>query len=164
MESQLVYAGTGHRLEILGGDRVITYAALKAYALQILPSYNPKEVISGMADGWDQALAEGSLELDIPFIAAVPFLGQESIWSPEAKEKYHRLLEAAKEVVIVCPGKFAPHKYHERDKWMVDRADKMLALWNGFKKGGTYSTIKYADKVKKPVLNVWQGWEEQCPK
>ena len=153
----MIYSGTGHRLEVIGYENK---PKLIRYATSILPGYNPTKVISGMAIGWDQALAWAAVNNSVPFIAAVPFKGQESIWPQKAKDEYYKLLELAEEVVIVCEGGFAPHKYHVRDKWMVDRGDQMIALWNGNQYGGTYSTVKMAKKAEKTINNVWPGWEQ----
>jgi len=150
-------SGTGHRLEVIGYDNK---PKLYRYASFIVAQYTPDVVISGMAIGWDQALAQGAVDNDVPFIAAVPFLGQADVWPKEAQEEYQALLDKAAEVVIVCEGGFATHKYHVRDQWMVDHGDAMLALWNGVKHGGTYSTVKMAEKANKTIYNVWPGWEE----
>jgi uncharacterized phage-like protein YoqJ len=157
----MIYGGTGHRPNVL--CETMTYedgmVLLINYAIEILPSYKPTKIISGMALGWDQAVAQAAVALGIPFIAAVPFVGQEFVWKDQQKTEYTRLLSLASEVKIVSPGGYTTQKYHERDKWMVDNSDSMLALWSGVEKGGTYSTIKYAKKVQKPVFNVWPGWE-----
>jgi len=153
----MIYAGTGHRFEVIGyenEDKLIRYAT------SILPGYKPDKIISGMAVGWDQALVHAAINNGIPFIAAVPFIGQEHVWPQDAKDEYHRLLKLAEEVVIVCEGGFATHKYHVRDKWMVDHGDAMIALWNGNEHGGTYSTVKLAKKAQKELFNVWPGWLE----
>ena len=97
----MIYSGTGHRLEVIGYENK---PRLIQYATSILPGYNPDKVISGMAIGWDQAFAWAAVNNNIPFIAAVPFKGQESIWPQEAKDEYYLLLEKAAEVVIVCEG------------------------------------------------------------
>jgi uncharacterized phage-like protein YoqJ len=120
----MIYAGTGHRLKVIGYKNK---DKLYRYAVSILPGYKPTKIISGMAIGWDQALAHAAVENGIPFIAAVPFIGQEHIWPQEAKDTYHALLKQAEEVVIVCEGGFAPYKFHIRDQWM---SDAMIALWN----------------------------------
>ena len=153
-----VYAGTGHRLEVLGGHTEAVHNKAVAYARKTLMQFRPNRVISGMALGWDQALATAAVELNIPFVAAVPFVGQDHVWGAEAQSRYRALLDKAEHVEIVCEGGFATHKYHERDKWMVDNSDVVLALWNGQKHGGTYSTVKYAWKVNREVVNVWDGW------
>jgi uncharacterized phage-like protein YoqJ len=153
----VIYSGTGHRWEVIGKENK---DKLYRYATSILPGYKATKVISGMAVGWDQALARAAVNNGIPFIAAVPFEGQESIWPQEAKDEYYELLKLAEEVVIVCPGGYATHKYHVRDKWMVDHGDAMLALWNGNQHGGTFATVKLAKKAQKELFNVWPGWTE----
>jgi hypothetical protein len=161
----MIYSGTGHRLEVLRGAdetidlEVIHHKAVR-YAKSILPSYaDITQGISGMAIGWDTAFALALLDHGVPVIAAIPFIGQESIWPEHAKKRYHEILDKCAEVHVVCEGGYAPHKYHERDKWMVERGQKMMALWNGHPKGGTAATVRYAKKAGKEIVNVWPGWE-----
>lgn len=99
-----------------------------------------------MALGTDQWAAWAAMELNIPFIAAVPFEGQESKWPKESQQKFKILLDSAAEVVIVSPGGYAPEKMHLRDRWMVDNSDQLLGVWNGQEYGGTFGTIRYAQK------------------
>jgi uncharacterized phage-like protein YoqJ len=61
-----------------------------------------------MALGWDLAFARASVELGIPLIAAVPFEGQEAMWSPESQAKYRALLAEAETVHVVSPGAYRP--------------------------------------------------------
>ena len=153
----MIYSGTGHRLEVVGYENE---EKLIRYVTTILPGYKPDKIISGMAIGFDQALVHAAINNGIPFIAAVPFLGQEYVWPQATKDIYYALLKQAEEVVVVCEGGFATHKYHERDKWMVDHGDAVIALWNGNEHGGTFSTVKLAKKAGKPLFNVWPGWTE----
>lgn len=157
----MIYAGTGHRLSVLGpsGEEETTHLKVLRYAQAIIPSYKPTKIISGMAIGWDTAIAIAALENNVPLIAAVPFVGQESVWPKTAQDRYHEILKAAAEVVIVCEGGFAGHKYHERDKWMVAHSEAMIALWNGHPKGGTAATVRYAKQANRELFNVWPGWE-----
>jgi hypothetical protein len=37
---------------------------------------------------------------------------------------------------------------------MVDHANLVLAVWNGQKKGGTWNTICYAQKIGKPIRYI----------
>lgn len=109
----------------------------------------PDKIISGMALGTDQWAAEAAMELGIPFIAAVPCDGQDSMWPDESKRKYQVILDSAAEVVVVSPGPYAPAKMHERDRWMVDHSDMLLGVWSGVRKGGTFGTIRYAEKQQR---------------
>lgn len=152
----MVYSGTGHRLELIGYEN---YNKLVDYIVSILPTYNATKIISGMALGFDQALAEAAIQLNIPFLAAVPFKGQEFVWPEEAKIKYNNILNRASEVIVVCEGGFETKKYFIRDQYLVNNADYVIALYNGQKNGGTAATVKYAKKQNKQISNIWSGWQ-----
>lgn len=154
----MIYAGTGHRPDKLGGYNPGARAKLGAFALKTLEELAPTKVISGMALGWDTALADAALGLKIPLIAAVPFKGQELVWRPEDQERYRAILAQAEKVEIVCPGGYTLIKMRARNRWMVDHADTVLALWNGDPQGGTAQCLGYAAHAKKPVVNVWEKW------
>ena len=154
------FAGTGHRLEVLGAMDMDTQNKVTRYTRSVLPSYKPEKVISGMALGFDIALAEASLQENIYLILAIPFEGQESHWPDgKLKDKYQEILKSANEVHIISEGGYSYDKYLTRDRWMVDNSNHVIALWNGHPKGGTAYTVKYANKVKRNEYNVWPGWE-----
>ena len=48
--------------------------------MDYLERARPDAVISGMALGWDQAVARATADLGIPWVAAITFEGQESKW------------------------------------------------------------------------------------
>ena len=155
----MILAGTGHRPEYLGGHDVLP--KLVSYATEALEHRKPERLLSGMALGWDQALAQAAVNLGIPFSAIIPFRGQESIWPDGSKRLYHDLLSRAHEIVVVSQGGYATWKYIKRDQWLVDQSDAMLALWSGIKKGGTYQCLVYAERVGRPIDNLWAGWESK---
>lgn len=153
-----VLAGTGHRPDKLGGYGAEVSARLVDLARAALVKYQPDEVISGMALGWDTALALAAIELGIPLTAAVPFEGQERKWRPEQQEVFRAILARATTVVIVSPGGYAVWKMQVRNEWMVDRATGLLALWNG-SGGGTGNCIEYARTRQVEIVNLWAAWE-----
>lgn len=110
-----------------------------------------------MAQGWDQAIAASCIYLDIPFVAAVPFEGQELLWPEAARAQYRSLPEKASVIEVISEGGFSVAKMQVRNKWIVDHSDKMLALWNG-SVGGTCNCVAYA-KPRIPVMNCWTGWK-----
>ena len=150
----MIVAGTGHRPNKLGGYGHAARAKLVNVATAWLLEQKPDKVISGGALGWDQALAEAAIDLDIPLVMALPFEGFECKWPRESQEFLHSLMNPA-EVVFVCEPGYAPWKMQERNKWMVDNSDTVLALWNGTD-GGTANCVKYATKVGKPIINLWE--------
>jgi len=152
-----IIAGTGHRPKVLGGYGNDTLLPIIELLCETLTKLRPDKVISGMALGFDQALALAAIKLHIPFIAAVPHDGQESIWPESAQRKYKFILDRAETVAVICPGEYAREKMQKRNEWMVDNADLVLALWNG-QPGGTANCINYARKTGKKIMNLYDDW------
>ncbi len=153
----LIISVTGHRPEKVGGYR--GHGKLTLFAEKVLDAVGPDLVITGMALGWDQAVAWACLELGISFHAYIPFIGQEHRWPGEAQTAYRNLLLVAEETVVVSPGPYEAWKMHKRNEAMVNAADEVVALWNGTS-GGTEACVKYAEKTSTPVLNVWDEWKK----
>ena len=82
----MIIAGTGHRPDKLGGYGLSQHTRLRAFAKSELKRSNPNRVISGMAAGWDLALADAAFILDIPFTAAVPFEGHDAMWNYDYRD------------------------------------------------------------------------------
>jgi len=154
-----VFAGTGHRPPKIGGYSASARLRVSDFADAVLAKFNPSLVISGMALGWDQALASAAFRRSIPFVAAVPFKGQESKWPEASQNMYHFMLSKAQEVVYVSEPGFSAHKMQVRNEWMVDHSDYVLALWDG-SSGGTMNCIRYANSVGVTVMNVWRPFVE----
>jgi uncharacterized phage-like protein YoqJ len=93
-----VIAGTGHRPPRLGLsysrsdlDKLTRFFIINH--LQSRDDYDNGDlsIISGMALGWDQALAAAAIALDVPFIGAIPFEGQEGKWPKSAQDVYRSI-------------------------------------------------------------------------
>lgn len=158
-----ILAATGHRPNKLGGYSESAQSKLKHIAktyLMMQPEILKQgiTVISGMALGWDTAWALAALELDIPVIAAIPFVGQERLWPRESQLLFHEIRKKAVEVVIVSDGGYAVEKMQIRNEWMVDHCTTLVALWDG-SRGGTYNCIQYARKFKRPIVNLWEHYD-----
>lgn len=106
-----------------------------------------------MALGVDQDFAYVCVEKSIPFIAAIPFVGQESTWPIPSQEFYKELLSYAYCTYVVCQGAYSPHKMHLRNKWMVDNCDVLIAVWDG-SNGGTRNCVEYADEVGRTMSRI----------
>ena len=137
-------AGTGHRPSKLGGHRPIVFTKLVEFAVNVLSVLRPSWLISGLALGWDQAIALAAFDLDIPVCGAVPFKGQERLWPEDSQALYNEILRHCAETVTVCSGDYSASKMFKRDRWMVDRGSHVLANWNG-SPGGTGHTVHYAE-------------------
>lgn len=156
--TDLIIAGTGHRPQKLGGFTRAVEDRLFNLAMHHLGNLAPTTVITGMALGWDTAIAEAAYCLDIPYRAYIPFVGQESRWSAPAQKLYHNILKYAAEVVEVEEPGYAAWKMLSRDRRMVDDSHKMLALWDGSESSGTGKTVEYALSRNKEVINLWSEY------
>lgn len=157
-----VLAVTGHRPDKLRVGTMDAYDArvydgLVDFAYGTIEEEAPTLVVTGMALGWDQAVAHACATAGLPFIAAVPFKGQDEKWPPKSRKYYYWLLNQAREVRTVSEGGYSVQKLHARNRWMVENADSLLALWNG-SEGGTAGCVRYATKQGKPITNVWGRW------
>lgn len=147
----MIVAGTGHRPEKLGGYTIKAFEALIKIAEDWLKENDVSKVISGMA------LAQASLNLEIPLLCAIPFEGQERMWSKEHKKLHQDIISKASEVVYVSPKGYHPKKMQIRNEWMVDNCNVLLTMWDGTK-GGTYNCLKYADNKRTKIINLYEKY------
>lgn len=151
----MIVSITGHRPDKLGGYKTpnAVYDAVKEGLRKHLLELKPDFVVTGMALGTDQWAAEVCVDEKIPFIAAVPFEGQEGKWPPESQERYKKLLACAHQIYIISPGGYEPNKMHIRNRWMVQVCDVLLAVFDG-SVGGTSACVKAAESAKKTIVKV----------
>ena len=104
---------------------------------------------NGMAMGFDMLAAETTLELkkkypQIRLIACIPCYGQEKYFSETDKKRYVRILQQADEKRVL-----SDHYYNGcmqmRDRYMVQRADRMIAYCNKTE-GGAAFTVRCFQK------------------
>lgn len=151
----MIVAFTGHRPDKLGGYRspnpICDWVSWCIH--EELDRLNPTKAISGMAQGVDQWAATICINRNLPFIAAIPFVGQESMWPEAAQKRWRFLLGKAYETVVVCKGGYSPAKMQKRNEWMVDHADVLIAVWDGTP-GGTGNCVRYAEKKNKRIVRI----------
>lgn len=157
-QGMTVAAFTGHRPNKLGGYGPFVFQRLVKVAERALIDVGVSKAIVGMALGWDQAVAQACVNRGVPFIAAVPFVGQESLWPADSRQTYSQLIAAAESVEICSPGGYSKRAMHVRNEWMVDHADLLIALHDGTQ-GGTGACINYAHSRNVEVVNMWPFWQ-----
>lgn len=146
---------TGHR-KLLGKHPEVfakTKEVMKEIQERCQAQCIPIEVNTGMALGFDQLICEICLELGIPYVAVIPFHGQETVWPLPQQERYFWLIERASSVVAVNQGPYEAWKMHARNGWIVNNSDEMVVHWDGFYQGGTGGCMKL---VKSKRLN-WRN-------
>ncbi|MBR6572328.1 MAG: DUF1273 family protein [Clostridia bacterium] len=113
----------------------------------------------GMAMGFDILGAEAVLTLReaktdaaIELICVKPFEEQAKSFPDFWKKKYNNILKEADEIVVM--GKdYYKGCFHKRNCYMIDNSDMVLTYYDG-KSGGTKSTLIYANKKGKKIVNI----------
>lgn len=101
----------------------------------------------GMANGCDLYFCEAVLELraqrpDVTIEAVIPWEGQATLWSPDQRARYDRLVSECDYQTLV-QTQYSQDCMIRRNHYMVDHADILLCIYNG-QPGGTRSTMLYA--------------------
>lgn len=173
-------AFTGHRPNKIGGYdptapmRVAVTEAIKNSLERAVAKYGHTHevvVISGGALGVDTDAAREAYKMGLRFIVAAPCRNQDKGggWSPDQRSSYAKMCAAAsaelaktlagngetvKEgVVYVHDGEYNYTCMQDRNVWMVDHADAVVAIWNG-SSGGTANCVNYAKKVGRPMIII----------
>lgn len=149
---------TGHRPTKLGGYGSIAHYNLVAIMCDYIdrldkPTRDELIIYTGMALGWDTAVAHACAIRSVKFIACIPFKGQESMWPKESQDTYNTLLTSAYKIVVVSEGGYSAAKMQIRNQYMVDNTESVIAMWDG-SPGGTANCITYAAANKKRTLNL----------
>ena len=145
---------TGHRPDKLPwGTREEDprWVALKgriAAALEEEYAAGVRHFISGMARGADLYFAEAVLALrarrpGVTLECARPCESQADRWPEGERERYRSILERCDYETLV------QHHYDRfcmmrRNRYMVDRSARLLAVYDGVPQGGTAQTLAYA--------------------
>ena len=151
-------AYTGHRPEKLpyGNDENdprfrMMKQRLMCETLELIRS-GVTTFLVGMARGIDIMAAELILQLrvlkpddNIQLWAVVPYDRQPLSWPPKEKARYNAILEKADKVEYIS------HDYYngclqKRNRYMIDNATHLIAVYDGVQSGGTKQTIDYARK------------------
>lgn len=113
-------------------------------------------VITGMANGFDLWAGHEAHSLGIAVWVARPWTTHDP--RREDRDLYSELVRICSKYQVVVPGTLeypGPWVYHKRNEWMVDNATHVMAYWNGKEAGGTFACVNYANKVEKPLRNIY---------
>ena len=129
-----------------------------AKQIKLLADRGVTDWLSGMAQGVDLWCAQIVLDMRkknpaLKLHAILPCEGQESKWSAAAQALYRSILEQADEVVYVN-REYSANCMLERNRYMVDRASILLAVYNGAYRSGTGMTMRYAQKLGREIIVI----------
>lgn len=138
---------TGHR-----PNRIPDEKKTREMIREVLHELQPQSVYQGMAAGVDVWTAAEAWREKIPFESVFPWKGHRTV--PQLSLDW--LIKNALEVHVLnqaesYPGAFV---YESRNRWMIDRSEVVLAVWDGIPKGGTFNAIKYARELGLPIHRI----------
>lgn len=143
---------TGHRPDKL--PRL--YETAKAIG-QAYDDLGATYVYQGQAPGADIKAAMSCYFEQIPYCAVVPWAGHKDSM-PDAYwlSQWEEAIKYADRVEVLSDSKeyLGPWLYHNRNQFMVDHADAVLAIWDRKPGGGTASTVEYAWENNKDVFVI----------
>lgn len=162
--AEIACAITGHRPKSFpwkynetAPDCVLLKETLAAQ-IRLLADSGVTDWLSGMALGVDLWCAQIVLSLKeknpaLRLHCILPCEGQEVKWPKAEQEQYHSILKRADEVVYVSRD-YHPDCMLERNRYMVDRASILLAVYNGTRRSGTGMTVNYADAKHRMITII----------
>ena len=120
--------------------------------------------ITGMAQGVDQLWANACRMADVPYVAMIPFVGQEARWPAGARRRYTDILHRALRVdVVVTPPPRTDAAARDalllRNTAMVREAHHGIAVWDTSRGGTSHAVglLRAADKL------LWHIDPRDCP-
>ena len=110
----------------------------------------------GMAVGFDaicfQILEKIRDSKDIKLIACIPCENQSKLFTIDQKIEYERQLKSANQKIFISK-EYTPYCMMKRNTFMVDNASKLVCFLRE-NKGGTFNTVKYAEKQNIEIIKV----------
>lgn len=152
---------TGHRPDKLNGynseDNLDLINALY-FKIETAIKDGVETFISGMALGVDMWSAETVLKLrkeypHIKLVCAIPCKNHSAKWGQESKKQWQSIVDKANEVIYVSEEPYTNWCMQDRNKFMVDNSDIVLAVWDGTP-GGTSNCVTYAMSQKKNIDRI----------
>jgi len=128
---------TGHREEKLSNyDCHWIDAKIHSLVAISMRDYGVSLAYSGMASGVDLYFCKACVANNLPFIACVPFEGQEKYMTFNNMFLRDEYLKKAKEIKMV------------KNSWMVENCDMAIVVFDG-NKGGTHNVFQQLVEKKK---------------
>ena len=149
--------GTGSRSMVVAADRHQIYDDLRNHVLSLRVQHPDLILISGMAEGWDEAIAKVGMREGIPYLAYVPNPGygryywqEHTLTGRNRMSTFNELLVAAQKVIYVAQTVYVGnvHANFVRNQVMVDACD--MALVYNPQSSGTRHAVSLLHAAGKP--------------
>lgn len=112
--------------------------------------------LTGMAQGVDLWGAQSVLECqkahpEITLQAVLPCRGQEQKWPEKWRRLYQEILARTSDCALLGE-EYTPSCMMERNRYLVDHADLLLAVYDGKARTGTGATVNMAKRKGLPLV------------
>ena len=139
-------------------DRCVALKAVLTEQIRLLADAGVTQFLSGMAEAVDtwSALSVLALREENPALklhCILPCREQADKWSASSRDLYRSILERADSIVYVS------REYHkncmlDRNRFLIEHASILLAVYNGERRGGTAATMRYAQKLGREIIVI----------
>ena len=115
--------------------------------------------ISGFANSVDLLFAEIVAERiaknpPLKLVAAIPY--RKRLDTLQKAERTKALINLCAEIYVAAE-EYHPSVYAKRTRYMVERSDRVIAVYDGRENGGTIRTIRLAHSMKKELREIAIG-------
>lgn len=131
---------------------------LRDIIVEHIEVHNVDTFITGMALGIDTWAARIVLKLkekypDLKLVAAVPCKNHSGKWIKKSQEEWQMIIDKCDTVHYVSDAEYTAWCMQDRNEWMVDNSQFVIAVWDGTK-GGTGNCVNYAKKQNKQITSL----------
>ena len=157
-------AFTGHRPSKFpwkynqNDGRCVALKAVLTDQIAALAEAGVRDFCSGMAEGTDCYCSKIVLALRkknpaLKLHCILPCKEQADKWTASSQEFYRSILEQADSIVYVS------RTYHQncmldRNRFLIEHASTVLAVYNGVRRSGTGATVNYARKMGREIIVI----------
>ena len=138
--------------------RCVALKAVLTEQIRLLAKAGVTNFFSGMAEGTDCYCSQIVLTLReknpaLKLHCILPHKGQADKWSASSRALYCSILEQADSIVYVS------RSYHkncmlDRNRFLIEHASTVLAVFNGVRRSGTGATVNYARKMGREIIVI----------
>lgn len=155
---------TGHRPNKLfgydphtEGNRTMLYK-LRDIIIEHIEVHNVDTFITGMALGIDMWAGRIVIKLKekyphIKLVSAVPCKNHPNKWIKKSQDEWKMIIDKCDTVHYVSKEDYTAWCMQDRNEWMVNNSQYVIAVWDGTK-GGTGNCINYALKQNKQITSL----------
>ena len=84
--------------------------------------------------------------------SAIPCENQAAKWTEEQRDRYYDIASKCDKETMI-QRQYTADCMHKRNRYMVDQADFVIAVWDG-RPSGTGKTVQYAQRQGKPIVII----------